>query len=1266
MYVIKRNKNKTIRKEPVHFDKITRRIQKLLYGGLDATIDPVLITQKICSRIFSGITTTELDNLAAQICMSLVTDHFNFGVLGSRIAISNHQKNTSNKFLDVVEDLNNNRDVHDELSPLLNEEFVEIVRTHHQKIEQMIDYERDYLIDFFGFKTLERSYLLRVNVDRGKTQRIVERPQHLFMRVAIGLHGTNFERVKKTYDGMSLKKFTMATPTLFNSGGKYQQLSSCFLLATHDSIEGIFQTITDSAKISKFAGGIGIHISNIRSNGAYIRKTGGRADGIMPMLKVYNDVSRYINQGGRRAGSFAMYLEPHHPDIFDFLEAKKPIGAEEKRARDLFYALWISDLFMEKIKNDDDWYLLDPDACPGLTDVYGKDYNLLYNRYVDENKYTKKIKAREIWEAVIASQIETGTPYILYKDSCNLKSNQKNIDTIRSSNLCVSGDTMILTQNGYFPIEELKDKEISVWNGKEWSNTIVKQTGENQKLIEVEFSNGLSLKCTEYHKFYIETGSRPSDKSKPKIIEAKELKKNMKIIRYEVNITNDNNIDIKNPYTQGFFAGDGTYSVPSEDEKRCSYKKIVNTDFCSRHVDRHKKYDIDDDICCAECYSIRPMLSLYGEKKLLTNYIVYDFKGNYLEKEDKITLSLPFDLKDKFYVPINNSLDSKVRWLEGYLDSDGTVLINNRIKNIQVTSVEKKFLINVLYLLQTIGITSSIGIGRNERKTLLPDGKGDKKYYNCQKLYRLGIDSIGLDKLIKLGFSPKRLNINDSRLPHHKTNMFIKVKNIIDDNEYGDTFCFNEPKEHKGIFNGILTGQCAEILEVSNQNETAVCNLASICLPSILESPNIKDIQQHINWKSLLTKDQQKLVNYYFNGKLKLYSTEDCVYCKLLKGLLKDVGLEYEEISEEQAEKYRIMSNASTKPFETVPQLFGILNDDIQHLGGYTDSWNILSPKINYKKLVDLAYDVVINLNSVIDKNYYPIEKFKTSNTNHRPVGLGVNGLADVYMILKIQFDSEEARKINKEIFESMYYGAIKSSHDLALKEGKYSTFEGSPLSQGLFQFNLWGLKDENLSGKYDWKSMREKVMENGVRNSLLIALMPTASSASIYGYNEAFEAITSNLYNRRTLGGEFLMVNKYLTKDLINLDLWDDKTRDRLMFDKGSVQKVLGLPKFLKDVYKIVYEISQKSIIEMAADRAPFVCQSQSMNLFFDKVDFKTLNAAHFLGWKLGLKTGSYYIRTKASTSAQNFAISATREKEMQIEDQKIEEETGCLSCGA
>jgi ribonucleoside-diphosphate reductase alpha subunit len=898
MYVVKRNKNKSIRKEPVHFDKITRRIQKLLYGGLDKTIDPVIITQKICSRIFSGITTTELDNLAAQICMSLVTEHYNYGILGSRIAISNHQKNTSDNFLEVVDDLSNNRDVHDELAPLLSDEFVEIVRIHHERIEEMIDYERDYLLDYFGYRTLEKSYLLRVNVDKGKSQRIIERPQHLFMRVAIGLHGTDFERVKKTYDGMSLKKFTMATPTLFNASSKYPQLSSCFLTATHDSIEGIFQTVMDCAKISKFAGGIGVHISNIRSNGAYIRKTGGRADGIMPMLKVYNDVARYINQGGRRAGSFAMYLEPHHPDIFEFLEAKKPTGAEEKRARDLFYALWIPDLFMEKIKNNDDWYLLDPDACQGLQDVYGKEYNTLYNKYVNEKKYTKKIKAREIWEAVIASQIETGTPYILYKDACNIKSNQKNIDTIRSSNLC------------------------------------------------------------------------------------------------------------------------------------------------------------------------------------------------------------------------------------------------------------------------------------------------------------------------------------------------------------------------------------AEILEVSNQTETAVCNLASICLASILESPNQNDIQQHMSWRKLLSPEQKNLVKYYFDGKLKLYSTNDCIYCKLLKGLLKSLNLDYEEISEEQAEKYRIMSNPSlsvTKPFETVPQLFGILNNnDIQHLGGYTDSWTILSPKINYKKLVDLAYDVVINLNSVIDKNYYPIEKCKTSNMRHRPVGLGVNGLADVFMMLKIPFDSEEARKINKEIFESMYYGAIKSSHDLAIKEGPYSTFQGSPLSEGLFQFNLWGLKDEQLSGKYDWNSMRDKVMKNGVRNSLLVALMPTASSASIYGYNEAFEAITSNLYNRRTLGGEFLMVNKYLTKDLIDLDLWNDRTRDRLMYDKGSVQKLSGLPKMLKDIYKTVYEISQKSIIEMSADRAPFVCQSQSMNLFFDKVDFKTLNAAHFLGWKLGLKTGSYYIRTKASTNAQNFAITATREKEMMLEDQKIEEENGCLSCGA
>jgi len=878
MYVIKRDGNK----ESVRFDKITNRLQKLVDFE---DVDPIIITQKLSSRIYPGITTTELDTLASQICMAMIMDHPNYGVLGARIAISNHQKNTDESFYEVMTELRNNKDIHGNDSPLINDKFYNIVETHKDEIEKMIDMQRDFLLDFFGFKTLEKSYLLKAG--SGKVRKIVERPQHLFMRVAVGIHENDLESVKKLYDNISLKRYTHATPTLFNAGMIYPQLSSCFLSATEDSIEGIFGTITECAKISKWSGGIGIHISNIRATGSYIRKTAGYSDGIMPLLKVYNDVARYINQGGgKRNGSFAMYIEPYHADIFTFLDAKKNVGSDEIRARDLFYALWVPDIFMEMVQKEGDWYLMCPDMCPGLPDVYGEDFNRLYYKYVEEGKYIKKIKARDLWKAIISSQVETGVPYIGYKDHVNKKNNQNNIGTIKSSNLCI------------------------------------------------------------------------------------------------------------------------------------------------------------------------------------------------------------------------------------------------------------------------------------------------------------------------------------------------------------------------------------EINEVSNEEETAVCNLASICLSSILQTPN-KDKYD------LYNDEERELLNYIFNGKLKLFSKEDCVYCKLLKGLLKERKIDYEEIADYAADVLRNKckeDSKTLKPFTTVPQLFSEYEGNIYHFGGYTDIWELLKPRINHKMLYDLSYELIGNLNKVIDINYYPIEKTKTSNMRHRPVGLGVQGLADVFLQMKLSFDSEEARMINKEIFETMYFGAMNASHDIAIVKGSYSTFKGSPLSEGKFQFNLWGIEDNKLSGRWDWNKLREKVIKNGVRNSLLIALMPTASTSQIMGsYVEAFEPLSSNLYTRRTLAGEFTVINPYLIKDLIDLELWNDDNKTRLQYDKGSVQNIKELPKFLKDVYRTAYEIPQKSVITMSAERAPFVCQSQSLNLFFDKPDFSKLTAAHFLGWKLGLKTGSYYIRSKPALNSQRFGIDITKEQNL-----KKEEEQECLSCGA
>lgn len=1187
MYVIKRNGEK----HPVKFDKITTRLEKLIdFEG----VDPIIITQKLSNRIYPGITTTELDILASQICMAMISDNINFGVLGARIAISNHQKNTDDSFLKVVTDLYNNKDINNDPAPLISKEILDIATKYEKTIDDIIDMERDYLLDFFGFKTLERSYLLKVN--NGTDKRIVERPQHLFMRVAIGIHGEDIESVKRLYHNLSLKKYTHATPTLFNAGTMNPQMSSCYLSAIEDSIEGIFETYRDCGLISKWAGGIGIHISNIRAKGSYIRKTGGQSDGIMTLLKTFNSIARQFNQGGKRLGSFAIYIEPSHPDIFTFLDAKKNHGAEDERARDLFYALWMPDLFMERVEKNEMWSLFCPDKCKGLNDVYGEDYKKLYTKYENEKRYNKQVEARKVWEAIISSQIETGTPYILYKDACNQKSNQKNLGVIKSSNLCVSGDTMILTKKGYYPIQTLVDSEVEVWNGKEWSKTVPRKTGENQKLLTIKFSNGMDLKCTEYHKFYIETGN-----SESKIIEAKNLKKDMRIIRYDTRLTDDNNVELEYAYTHGLH--------------------------------------------CSNPYSENPLICLHKDKINLLNYIDKIYVE---EQNNKLIVSLPSNIEKKYYVPINNSINSKIKWLEGFLDGNGYNIGNCCVR---YTSTNLEFMRNVLLLLQTLGIiTSQIEVYTNESK----------------RIYITSIDSNGLDKLIKLGFNPKSADISSNKPIRNTLDIFVKIQDIIDDNIYEDTFCFNEPLEHKGIFNGILTGNCAEIIEYSSKDEVAVCNLASICLPAIIKKPDIRNIFGNLQWRSLLSKDEKQLAEYIFEGKLKLFSTEDCTYCKLLKSLLKDSGVKYDIIDSIQAEKYRVTvknsSTATLEPFETVPQLFSEYEGLIYHLGGYDDCWKILSPRISYKELYNLSYELVENLNKVIDKNFYPIEKTHVSNMNHRPVGLGVQGLADVFLSLKLPFDSETARSINKQIFETMYFGAMNASCDISGREGSYSTFKGSPLSDGKFQFDLWGLKESDLSGKWDWNKLRERVVKNGVRNSLLIALMPTASTSQIMGsYVEAFEPLTSNLYTRRTLAGEFTVINPFLIEDLVSLELWNEDTQNRLQYDRGSVQNIKGLPKFLKDIYRTAYEIPQKSLITMSAERGPFVCQSQSLNLFFDKPDFKKLTAAHFAGWKLGLKTGSYYIRSKPSVSSQRFGMDINKEKEMKAEDEKE-----CLNCGA
>lgn len=769
----------------VSFDKILRRI-KTLGQEAGVQINYSSLVMKVIDQLYDKIETTKIDELTAEQCASLSTQHYDYATLASRIVVSNHQKNTISSFTQVMKSLYDFKDVRGNHKPLVSQELWDIVIKNAQLFDDMVVHDRDYLIDYFGFKTLERAYLFRIG------DKIVERIQHMWLRVAIGIHGNKIDHVRETYDLMSQKYFTHATPTLFNAGTPRPQLSSCYLIAMEDdSIDGIYNTLKDCALISKYSGGIGLHIHNIRGKNAHINGTNGKTDGIVPMLRVFNNTARYVNQSGKRNGSFAIYLEPWHPDIEDFLEMKKNHGDEELKGRDLFYALWISDLFMERVKDNSKWSLFCPHECPGLADVYADKFKELYLKYESENKASKVVNARDLWFKVLDAQMETGTPYLLYKDAANLKSNQKNLGTIKSSNLC------------------------------------------------------------------------------------------------------------------------------------------------------------------------------------------------------------------------------------------------------------------------------------------------------------------------------------------------------------------------------------SEIIQYSDDKETAVCNLASIGLPTFV--------------------------------------------------------------------------NETTKQFD-------------------------------YEKLHQVTKVITNNLNSVIDVNFYPTEKTKISNMRHRPIGIGVQGLADTFVLMDIPFHSDEAKEVNKLIFETIYHAALEKSNENAIDMkhyyncdeteefqyvGAYETFYGSPASKGILQFDMWGVKP---SDRYDWNKLKQSIMADGLRNSLLVAPMPTASTSQILGFNECFEPFTSNLYSRRTIAGEFVVINKYLMKELINMGVWNDQIKNNIVANKGSIQQLTILPEHIRNKYKIVWEIPMKHVIDMSADRGAFICQSQSLNLWVEDPTYNTLTSMHFYSWKKGLKTGIYYLRRKAKHQAQQFTIEPDKKEQLEEEDEICE----------
>ena len=1191
--------------QDIAFDKILNRIKKL-GQEVDIHINYSSLVMKVIDQLYDTIPTAKIDELAAEQCAAMSTNHIDYATLASRIIVSNHQKNTDPLFSNVMKTLYDFKDSKGIHKPLVSNELWEFTSHYSQQLNDMINHERDYLIDYFGFKTLERAYLFKAN------NILLERPQHMWMRVAVGIHGVlacdnpdeQLRLVKETYDLMSQKFFTHATPTLFNAGTPRQQLSSCYLIAMEDdSIEGIYNTLMDCAQISKYSGGIGLHIHNIRAKGSHIQGTNGVTDGIVPMLRVFNSTARYVNQSGRRNGSFAIYLEPWHPDVEDFLELKKNHGDEELKARDLFYALWISDLFMERVKTNAKWSLFCPHECPGLSDVFGEKFNELYEKYEVEGKARKVINARDLWFKILDSQMETGTPYILYKDAANNKSNQQNLGTIKSSNLCVAPETLILTDKGHIEIQTLLDQKVNVWNGEEWSYVTVKKTGEEQELMDVYTDDGSKLTCTPYHKFYIQNTYSLNSIEK---VDAKDLKPNDKIIKCEYPII-DGTECMPYAYTHGFFCGDGTYGNKTDEHERCcKFKALKNHYFCKRHLayetemylfDKELVLEETEMSCQAQSYAKKPIAYLYGDKKNLLHFIE---KNSYTidDNSKRINVHLPVDLNEKFDIPpFFCSIKDKLEWFAGYCDADGTISKNGENEQLQVSSINKEFLENIKLLLQTCGINPKIRLGQDRSQSYLPDGKGGYKYYNVQPIYRLLITSFDLYNLYNLGFKPKRLIISGNK-PSRDAKQFIKILKIENNNRVDDTYCFTEPKKNMGIFNGILTGQCTEILEYSDDKETAVCNLASIALPAFV--------------------------------------------------------------------------NEKTRTFD-------------------------------YNKLHEVTKVITNNLNRVIDINFYPTEKTRTSNLKHRPIGVGVQGLADAFVLLGIPFHSEQAKEINKHIFETIYHASLEKSNEIAIERynkitatsynsikihkhvllndyevnsfkphyaksqnelennfsiGAYSSFIGSPSSKGILQFDMWNVTP---SVRYDWSTLKESIKLYGLRNSLLLAPMPTASTSQILGYNECFEPFTSNLYSRRTLAGEFVVVNKYLMKELINLGLWNEQVKNNIIANKGSVQQLNILSEEIKNKYKIVWEMPMKHLIDMAADRGAFICQSQSLNLWLEDPTYNSLTSMHFYSWKKGLKTGIYYLRRKAKHQAQQFTI------EPESRDNQVDEKDEiCEMCSA
>lgn len=1143
----------------------------------------------------------------SDVCQGKTGVDPSWGLLAGRILMHDIKRQVPSTFSQTVK----------KTRSMCHDGFYSFVMANKDTLDSLICGEKDWTYDFFSVRTLLRSYLGRLKKE-GES-RLVETPQYMFLRVAGFLAYPNLKRVEEIYKDLSEGNYIHASPTLFNAGLYRPQLASCFLMGVLDDLDSITKTWKDVAFISKNSGGIGYDITSLRHS--EIGKQWFTNNGIVPWIRILDTILCCIDQGGRRKGSGCMYIQPWHIDIEEYLDLRKGSGPEDMRARNLFYALWVPDLFMKRVKNDEMWSLFCPNKARGLEDKWGLEFEMAYQGFESKAKAGKinrrQIKARDLWRKILLTQIETGVPYMLFSDACNRKSNQKNLGTIRCSNLCVSGKTFVLTKEGHIPISSLEDQTVEVWNGNEWSTVTIRKTGENQDLLKVKFSNGVSIECTPYHKFYLQKAYHTKT---PIEVEAKDLPDGAKLIKWDLPIINYSKPEpFHQPYTHGFFCGDGT-----------TYFNYSGT----------KRY---------------PKVSLYGdEKKKLLAHLKYESASNG-SVQNRIDVVLCKSLLPKFTVPIRSDLKTRLRWFEGYSDADGTISRNGTNESLQISSIRKDFLLEVRLLLQTLGVEVKITKNKDARKEFLPDGKGGTKEYECKKIWRLLLNSNDLYHLSQLGFSPKRLSFTP-RKPQRQSSRFVKVVKVKEGSKGVDTFCFTEPKRHRGMFNGILTGQCAEIVEYTNpKTDIASCNLASLCLSSCV----VKGIQKTPNRMLSVTNEDQKKIQ------------------KVLNEVLPDISLD------KMIWNNPVAIWATFNCFDVSPPKWWTLRYGEFSIQGMEVSY------FDFNKLERLTAALVRNLNAVIDRNYYPPEVplIKECNLRHRPIGIGVQGLADTFALLDLTWESPEARQLNHDIFETIYYAAVKESIALAKEHGPYESFEDSPASRGLFQFDLWeqeaqekhlqrkaqvdiedfsNSRPKTPDSRYDWDSLRKDMTKCGLRNSLLIALMPTASTATITGNNECFEPFTDMIFTRRVLAGQFMVVNKHLVHDLKEIGMWDSQTTRNIIQNKGSAQGLVSRdPKhadrleFLKKKYKTVFELPQKTLLQLALDRGRFVCQSQSFNCWMANPTFKKLNAYHFFAWEHGAKTGMYYLRQKAKFDPIDF----TDEGKIRENNKECDDEV-CLAC--